>query len=173
MQIERFPDCGAASPSISVSEINSRQSLVAFFLRRPHLRADLSALLSDLEDCTRLVQKILLGRGFAADLSAISTSANIWNSIKQRFELEKKMEKQETGVLDKDEWASLDMLSSKLQSLEELARHIESALSRGGGADTFQGPDEEQTGEREIEPFLAISNAKSVTANFNWTVRPE
>ena len=75
------------SPSGSIAEVNARQSLVAFFHARPHLRNDLVGALRDLEDATRIVQKFLLGRGDASDLSAMSACISIWAAIRSRIAL--------------------------------------------------------------------------------------
>lgn len=165
----------SGSPSISIAEIESRQSLVAFFISRPHLRQDLSELLSELEDSTRIVQKLLLGRGDPTDLTAISTSVNVWNSIKRRVELEKKMESQERGSISVDEWTSLDILLAKLHDLGDLSSRIDAALSRSGTAsqplssESDEGPEEPPVDEA----FPAVSNLKGFLTGFNWTVRPE
>lgn len=165
----------SGSPSISIAEIESRQSLVAFFISRPHLRADLSELLSELEDSTRIVQKLLLGRGDPTDLTAISASVNVWNSIKRRVELEKRMESQERGSISVDEWTSLDILLAKLHDLGDLSRRIDAALNRSG---TASQPLSSESGEGQEEPpvdeaFPAVSNLKGFLTGFNWTVRPE
>ena len=136
------------------------------------MRADLTQLFNELEDCTRLVQKILLGRGDPSDLTAISISGNIWNSIKRRFELEKQMERQERGFVDEEEWAILETLTKKIYNLGGLASHIEAALSRSGSASRLVS-DEEQIEQEEAYAFPAISNAKSFVSNFTWTIRPE
>lgn len=168
-------DSLSGSPSISIVEIESRQSLVAFFISRPHLREDLSELLSELEDSTRIVQKLLLGRGDPTDLTAISVSVNVWNSIKRRVELEKRMESQERGSISVNEWTSLDILLAKLNDLGDLSRKIDAALSRSG---TASQPLSSESGVGQEEPpvdeaFPAVSNLKGFLTGFNWTVRPE
>lgn len=164
-------DKSLGSPSVSLAEIEHRQSLVAFFLARPPLREDLSELLAELEDSTRIVQKLLLGRGDPTDLTAISASVDVWNSIKRRIELEKKMEKQERGTVSADEWASLDILLSKLRNLGDLSDKIGIALSRSGSAARL--PDDGTEAPLQDEAFPAVSNLKGFITGFNWTVRPE
>ncbi|KAF8761774.1 MutS domain I [Rhizoctonia solani] len=66
--------CG---PSTSVQEIRARQALVALFYARPHLRRDIVALLRKMGDATRLVQKLILGRGDADDLLAIAETIGV------------------------------------------------------------------------------------------------
>ena len=86
--------CLLGSPSTSIKEINARQSLVGFLHARPHLRDDILQSLGDMEDASRIVQKFILGRGDATDLSAIHSTILIWASIKRRIELEKNMKLQ-------------------------------------------------------------------------------
>ncbi|KAG8820621.1 DNA mismatch repair ATPase msh1, partial [Serendipita sp. 399] len=62
------------APSTSIAEIKTRQSVVSFFYTRPHLRADLIALLRKIEDTARIVQKFLAGRGTPDDLRNIATA---------------------------------------------------------------------------------------------------
>ncbi|EKM60914.1 uncharacterized protein PHACADRAFT_82590 [Phanerochaete carnosa HHB-10118-sp] len=169
-----------SSPSVSLKEINSRQSLVAFFYARPHLRQDLSEMLCELEDSARVVQKLLLGRGDHTDLSAISVGVKVWASIKRRLELEKRMEAQEKGSLKDDEWVSLDTLVEKLHSLRVLSNRIEAALSRKGTASVastsqdFSEDQDDHDPEPEDEAFPAVPNFKpNYVTGFNWTVRPE
>ncbi|KIP12627.1 hypothetical protein PHLGIDRAFT_113698 [Phlebiopsis gigantea 11061_1 CR5-6] len=163
------------SPSVSLPEIQSRQSLVAFFLARPHLRNDLSNMLSELEDSTRVVQKLLLGRGDATDLKAVSTSVRVWNAIKARVELEKKMESRESGLIDEKDWVRLDALFTRICDLGELAGKIDAALSESGSPSRLDSSDfsEDQEETTENEAFPAISNFKGLITGFNSTVRPE
>jgi DNA mismatch repair ATPase MutS len=116
------------SPSTSVKEIEARQSLVSFFYSRPHLRDDLCKCLTNLEDVPRIVQKLLLRRGDAGDLASIHSAIGVWKSIKERLDLEKKMERQEQLNVQSDEWASIDALMSRMKDLQELSRRISFAL---------------------------------------------
>ncbi|GJE85972.1 MutS family DNA mismatch repair protein [Phanerochaete sordida] len=174
-----------SSPSVSLREVNSRQSLVAFFYARPHLRQDLTGMLSELEDSTRVVQKLLLGRGDHTDLSAINASVKAWASIKRRLELEKRMEVQEKGPLREGDWASLDALVEKLQGLQALSNRIELALSRSGSASPSRTSDDSSPDDPEIvdlesapepveEAFPAVPAFKpNFVTSFIWIVRPE
>ncbi|KAH9081821.1 muts domain V-domain-containing protein [Lactarius deliciosus] len=83
------------SPSASLSEINARQSLVAFFHARPHLRRDFRERLRGIDDVTRTVQKFLLGRGSTSDVAAISTAISTWSFIKGRILLERELQLRE------------------------------------------------------------------------------
>ena len=118
------------SPSTSIREINTRQSLVSFLYARPHLREDLSRFLADIEDTTRIVQKFLVGRGDPSDLVSIHTTISVWESIKQRIEMEKTMEQKERGDDFQNEWASIDALLSRMSDLRELSHKIRSALQQ-------------------------------------------
>lgn len=139
-------------------------------------------MLSGLEDSTRIVQKLLLGRGDHTDLTAISASVRVWTSMKRRLELEKKMEAQEKGPLNEDHWASLDILMEKLHDLQGLSQRIQAALSRSGTASQMPSTDapspEDQEADADAEPeeeaFPAVPNFKpNYVTSFNWVVRPE
>ncbi|EPQ60899.1 hypothetical protein GLOTRDRAFT_30591, partial [Gloeophyllum trabeum ATCC 11539] len=116
------------SPSTSLTEINARQSLVAFFDSKPSLREDLTMTLNGLEDTTRLVQKFLSGRGDAHDLSSISSTISTWTSITNRLDLEKQMEEAEHASISIEGWTSVDLLVSRLHNLQHLADRINGAL---------------------------------------------
>lgn len=118
----------SGSPSTSVTEINARQSLVAFFHARPFLRQDLIQSLRDAEDATRIVQKFLLGRGNYADLTAICTTIDIWSSIRERILMEKRMGGRGDEKVDDAEWASIGALMKRLSDLDGLARRIRLSL---------------------------------------------
>jgi DNA mismatch repair ATPase MutS len=81
-----------------------------------------------MEDASRIVQKFILGRGDAGDLSAIHSTISVWESIRKRVELEKKMEKKERGAIVESDWASLNALMSRMSDLRELANRISMAL---------------------------------------------
>ncbi|THU94857.1 hypothetical protein K435DRAFT_152215 [Dendrothele bispora CBS 962.96] len=131
------------SPSTSIPEINARQSLVAFFCARPHFRADLLALLKKSEDAGRVVQKFLLGRGDANDLLALTTSIRLWADTQRRVWHEREMEMQERTNFNPDEWASLDVLISRMVQLEEFSERIGKALNQ---TDVQRPPDSELDG---------------------------
>ncbi|KAI0778007.1 muts domain V-domain-containing protein [Trametes elegans] len=118
------------SPSTSVSEINARQSLVAFFHARPYLREDVVQILRDAEDATRIVQKFVAGRGSFGDLSAICTTLDIWASIKARILAERELEQQERGAADDADWASIMALMERLSDLNGLSGKIRVALAQ-------------------------------------------
>ncbi|EIN13528.1 hypothetical protein PUNSTDRAFT_48476 [Punctularia strigosozonata HHB-11173 SS5] len=168
------------SPSTSLHEINARQSLVAFFHSRPHLRADLVEALQRVEDTTRIVQKFLSGRGDFVDLVAVSATIGIWSSIKDRLELEKKMDAHEEVPGRSDDWTSLDILLSRFTELRDLASRIDRAL-RGREVEPMredEGADaEEQDGESMLQAGAddgAMLNDDIVHGvGVKWTIRPE
>ncbi|KIJ68225.1 hypothetical protein HYDPIDRAFT_179416 [Hydnomerulius pinastri MD-312] len=116
------------SPSTSVKEIEARQSLVAFFHDRPHLRDDVVRSLADAEDASRIVQKFLLGKGEPRDLLSINRTIQVWSTIQKRIDLERKMEKSERGVLQDKEWSSIEALMSRITSFHGLSVRIAAAL---------------------------------------------
>ncbi|KAI0651683.1 muts domain V-domain-containing protein [Trametes meyenii] len=159
------------SPSMSVVEINARQSLVAFFHTRPFLRQDLVQVLRDAEDATRIVQKFLLGRGGFCDLSAICATVDIWHSIKERILTERKMERQDATQVENPEWASAVALMDGLVDLSQLAGRIRMALAEREGVMTG--------GERASdEPLpetspVAQRDPRNPLGITDWTIKPE
>lgn len=142
---------------------------MAFFFARPHLSADLIQSLGAIEDASRIIQKFLLGRGDASDLSAISTTIELWTSVKTRVALERKMEEQERDSILADEWTSIDVLISRLDSLRDLSRRIEAAVSRSGTLSEMDLSDTPNTfgdgGTKQLETESPIMPS-------GWTIRP-
>ncbi|TCD67520.1 DNA mismatch repair ATPase msh1 [Steccherinum ochraceum] len=136
------------SPSTSIAEINARQSLVAFFKSRPHLRADLVGALEGTEDVTRIVQKFLLNRGDLGDLAALGRTLALWSSIRNRVQLEKEMEHHEHDSRAASDWGSIDALLSRLASLQTLADRISTSLvRRDDGLEENAGSSGEQSSQ--------------------------
>ncbi|KAK7694483.1 hypothetical protein QCA50_001669 [Cerrena zonata] len=158
------------SPSTSIMEINTRQSLVALFKSRPHLRADLIQYLNDIEDAARIIQRFLLGRGDASDLLAICNTINIWTSIRNRIFLERDIELRRASELE-PEWAGLDALITRLTDLSDLSRTIDRALVRREYGDTVISADD-NNGETAEDP--ASGNVPSIPGvQGGWTIKPE
>ncbi|KAI0778013.1 muts domain V-domain-containing protein [Trametes elegans] len=159
------------SPSTSVSEINARQSLVAFFHARPYLREDVVQILRDAEDATRIVQKFVAGRGSFGDLSAICTTLDIWASIKARILAERELEQQERGAADDADWASIMALMERLSDLNGLSGKIRVALA--------QREDAIPEGEEGLEELPSSAGPTPVRESRNplgiieWTIRPQ
>ncbi|KAI0639235.1 muts domain V-domain-containing protein [Trametes polyzona] len=156
------------SPSTSVTEINARQSLVAFFHARPFLRQDLVQILRDAEDATRIVQKFLLGRGSFYDLSAICATIDIWSSIKERILVEQKVE-QSDGPNGDSEWTSIQALIHRLADLGGLASRIRLALAQREA--TALGS--EENAEEPPHESLPPAQSKNPLGLTEWTIKPE
>ena len=130
--------------------------------------------LRDLEDATRIVQKFLLGRGDASDLSAMSACISIWAAIRSRIELEKVMEGKERDGLVAEEWGSLDALLSRMNDFSALQSRIGMALQGlRAEADDAEELDEMDT-DNAIPPNQdgAEGDLKWQVGN-NWTFSPE
>jgi DNA mismatch repair ATPase MutS len=112
------------SPSTSLTEINARQSLVAFFCDRPHLRADLLDLLRKAEDAGRLVQKFLLGRGDSSHLHLLGTTMKLWDNIQLRIQEERQLEAQNNPNFHSEQWRSLDALVNRMADVSILSQRI-------------------------------------------------
>lgn len=123
--------------------------------------------LFQLEDATRILQKFLLGRGDSADLIAISTTVEVWSSVQRRLELEKDMELCERGNSVQNEWASLEIVLSRLHSLNALVTRIKAAIVVEDSAHRASGDMGEQITSR------SSSNGRASVSSYNWNVRPE
>lgn len=118
----------AGSPSTSLSEINTRQSIVALFHALPHLRRDLRDRLRGIDDVARVLQKFLLGRGNTDDVVAISTAISVWSFVRTRLSLEQKLRTKEGDRNLEGEWAPIDALLSQMEDLPELERKIQASM---------------------------------------------
>ncbi|KAI9444954.1 muts domain V-domain-containing protein [Lactarius indigo] len=155
------------SPSASLSEITGRQSLVAFFHARPHLRRDFRERLRGIDDVTRTVQKFLLGRGSTSDIAAISAAISTWSFIKGRILLERELQLREHDSYLDPEWASVDALTSRMEDLAELARKIQTALDNA----TTQGSSE--TFEEDAILSQDQSSDEKWQQGYRWSINPE
>ena len=165
----------AGSPSTSLKEINARQSLVAFFYSRPHLRADLVLSLGVIEDASRIVQKFLLGKGDASDLSAFPDVVRLWAEIKERIRLEKKMEEEEKGSVIESEWTEVDALMSRFESLQDLAAKIRAAVAGTTTISAEQMAEALEAGE-DVDAEVPSENhdpQKLPLSSTQWKIRPE
>ncbi|KAF8741496.1 MutS domain I, partial [Rhizoctonia solani] len=115
--------CG---PSTSVQEIRARQALVALFYARPHLRRDIVALLRKMGDATRLVQKLILGRGDADDLLAIAETIGVHAHTTSRLQFETTIA--ERAPENEDQFHSLRLLLGRVSDLSQLAEKIGTAV---------------------------------------------
>lgn len=141
--------------------------MVAFFHARPHLRADIVQSLGQLEDATRILQRFLLGRGSTFDLVALCATIDVWNLIKNQLELEKRMELQERGKLEDEEWSSLDTVIARIDSLQGLASRIRGAVVQDGQAidvpDTVDGD----------TTLPARTNERWTPVVQRWSIQPQ
>jgi len=150
-------------------EINTRQSIVAFFHARPHLRRDLRDHLRGIDDVTRVVQKFLLERGNTDDVAAISTAISAWSIIKSRLSLERELDFNREDFDSEREWASIDALISRMEDLPELGRKIQASMD---------GPPTRLESSTEIAEEDAII-AHELSADdkwqqgYRWSINPE
>jgi len=160
------------SPSTRLDEINFRQSLVAFFVARPHVRDDVRRLLSGAEDATRVLQRFLLGRGLPSDLSSLNSSIIAWISIGRRLALECEQELKERSQLNVDEWSCVDTLLGRMKDLTELSVRITASLTRADlSAEPEPEPEEVEGVTPDPDSLAAEINLTSGAAK--WTIRPE
>ena len=160
------------SPSTRLDEIKFRQSLVAFFVARPHVRDDVRRLLSGAEDATRALQRFLLGRGLPSDLSSLNSSITAWISINRRFALEREQELRERGQLNVNEWSCVDTLLGRMKDLAELSVRITTSLTR---TDLSAEPEPEpEEGEGAApDPDSLATEVNLTPGAAKWTIRPE
>ncbi|EGO22055.1 hypothetical protein SERLADRAFT_362514 [Serpula lacrymans var. lacrymans S7.9] len=153
------------SPSTSIPEISARQSLVAFFLSRPHLRDDILQLLSDVDDASRIIQKFLLGRGDVTDLLSINATVVTWSLIQQR-----------KGVTMTDHWAGIDQLLSKMTDLKGLSHRISTALENvdrlGKGSSNDSDAIDDDDHAKLLQGPLNVSTNIKYDGTTRWSIRP-
>ncbi|KAK7058773.1 hypothetical protein VNI00_001397 [Paramarasmius palmivorus] len=148
------------SPSTSITEINARQSLVAFFCERPHFRSDLLVLLTKAEDAGRIVQKFVLGKGEPNDLLALASAIRTWSSVVEKVKLERDMEARERQNFSVSEWISMNGLMSRVVGLDDLAQRIGTAIVK------YDGPTEQAISEDDL---ATDSGADALSVNrFDW-----
>ncbi|KAH8100583.1 muts domain V-domain-containing protein [Cristinia sonorae] len=152
------------SPSTSITEINSRQSLVAFFKSRPHLRADLVQSLYEVQDVTRVIQKFLLGRGDLDDLVSVQRTIGRWDAVRRRVDLEWDAELQERDIVNDQDWKCLHSLLSRLSDLHALAERIATVVVRRSNvSDNNISSDSETEVAATVSPYGAGE----------WSIRPQ
>ncbi|KAG1715645.1 hypothetical protein ID866_1527 [Astraeus odoratus] len=165
----RFLANRLCSPSTSVKEIETRQSLVAFFYDRPYLRDDLAEMLKECEDTSRIVQRFLLQKGEPRDLLSIRRTVEVWVSIQMRLDLERSMEKSEQETLVADEWDNIDALMSSIADLQGLSRRIALALQDTDSAE----PSVDAPGGDDISQEERTMQVVTCSGPYKWAVRPE
>ncbi|KAF5355702.1 hypothetical protein D9756_003944 [Leucocoprinus leucothites] len=158
------------SPSTSLAEITARQSLVEFFVQRPHLAADMTQLLCQISDTSRLTQKFLVGRGDPSDLATISRTIRTWSKISAILTAEKALEEQERENYNEREWASLDALVSRMHTLQGLSETIDRAL--GTDAEDMVGSSADTEPEQEDSIESAQLENWKISSN-RWRIKPE
>ncbi|KAI9511745.1 muts domain V-domain-containing protein [Russula earlei] len=156
------------SPSASLSEINARLSIVAFFHARPHLQRDLRDCLRGIEDVTRVVQKFLLGRGNAEDVAAISAAISIWSSVRSRLSFEQTLNSKKRDGNSEREWASIDALISRMEDVSELERKFQASMDcasirLGSSPETAEGG----------TTFQELSSGDKWQQWNRWSIKPE
>jgi len=162
----------SGSPSTRLDEINFRQSLVGFFVARPHVRDDVRQLLSGAEDATRILQRFLLGRGLPSDFSPLNSSIITWISINRRLTLERKQELRERGQLDIDEWSCIDTLLGRMKDLSELSVRITASLTRTDLSVDLE-PEPEEGEEATPDPDSPVAEINLTSGAAKWVIRPE
>lgn len=158
------------SPSASLSEINARQSIVAFFHTRPHLRRDLRDHFRGIDDVTRVVQRFLLGRANTDDVATISTAISVWSIVKNRLMLERELHFKEEGCDSEREWASINALISRMQDLPELERKIQASID---GPSTRLGSSIETVDEDAITAHGLSADDDKWQQGYRWSINPE
>jgi DNA mismatch repair ATPase MutS len=154
-----FPGC----PSTFLEEIENWQSTVAFFFKRPNLRADIIEKLKGMGDIGRIVQRFTLKRGDISDLLSVKKTIDLWGDILRALQLESDMEKRRKG--SKEEWKHIDILRKRILNLESLSTLIEDALLDVNDA-TATMEEEEKVLAQDTE-----TTALSETA-FKWAINP-
>lgn len=169
----------SGSPSTSLDEITARQNLVALFQARPSLRTDLMDHLKSIEDASRIMQKLALGKGDFDDLVSIQQTVEIWDSIKKRVFLEKYIEQRELkNYFKADNWKSLDLLMARLTNLHDVASRIalaiETKIPQRKTAELDPADDVEPDGQGLPSTIELPSKLYSMPgAETKWNIKPE
>jgi DNA mismatch repair ATPase MutS len=150
-----------------LSEINTRQSIVALFHALPHFRRDLRDRLRGVDDVARVVQKFLLGRGNTDDVLTIGTAISVWSFVKSRLSLERKLHSKEGDHDSEREWACIHALISQIEDLPGLERKIQASMDP-----TRLGSSLESTEEDTISP-QELSAEDKWQLGHRWTINPE
>lgn len=130
-----------------------------------------------MEDASRIVQKFLLRRGDVSDLSDLHAAIAAWTSVQRRLRMERKMELQERGAIQEDQWASVTALMSRLYNMQELAKRICLAIELTPAAkkalDAPELPEEDAGGDLDLDTSLPPST-KSDKHSFSmdWAIKP-
>lgn len=156
------------SPFTQLDEIDFRQSLVAFFVTRPHTRGDIRQLLSGAEDATRTLQRFLFGRGIPSDFSSLNSSIITWASINKRLMLERELELKERGRLIADEWSSIDTLLGRMKNLADISVRIAASLTR---TDLPADLEPEEGGEETTDPDPPTGEISLTSGAARWIIR--
>lgn len=125
-------------------------------------------MLKECDDATRIVQKFLLSKGEPRDLLSINRTIDVWISIQNRLELERKMETSERGNLIDSEWEGIGALMSGIADLRRLSYRIGLALH------DIEIPDPASEAPSE-DDLPQEKDTQTVTYNgiYKWTVRPK
>ena len=161
----------AGSPSTSLSEINTRQSIVALFHSLPHLRRDLRDRLRGIDDVARVVQKFLLGRGNTDDIVAIRNSISVWSFVKSRLSLERKLYSKEGDCDSKREWGGVDALISRIEDLPELEGKIQASMD--ADPTRLENSLEPERAEEDTISPQELSIEDKWQQGYRWSINPE
>lgn len=117
-----------ASPSKSVSEINSRLSLVSSLKGNRRLRDMLVELLKQLDDEARLLQKMSIGRPTPEDLLVMARAVRTQGQIKALLEKTVSESMHGTEVSQTIDYAVLENLAADMRNFDHLAEKIEASV---------------------------------------------
>lgn len=116
------------SPSKIISEIQGRLSLVSFFKQNEAIQYNVVLLLKQLDDESRLLQKMSIGRPTAEDLLAIAKAIRVQGQIKSLIEKEVPLLRGIYGGTDLEDIASVERLLGDLTNFDHLAAKIEASV---------------------------------------------
>lgn len=150
-----------------MSEINTRQSIVALFHALPHLRRDLRDRLRGVDDVARVVQKFLLGRGNTDDVLTIGTAISVWSFVKSRLSLDRKLYSKEGDYDSEREWAGVDALISRIEDLPGLERKIQASMDPTRLGNSPERIEEDTTSPQDL------STEDNWQLGYRWTINPE
>lgn len=139
-----------SAPSTDLETIESRQSLVEYFIQHPDLRDEIVLLLRRSHDSQRLVQKFALGRGDPDDLIALANTIRATQDIVSLLETSKERNQATSGLESPytpdvgGTTCFASVLSRiKLEEPSKLADRIKMAIDEEGLVQQHQAEDSE------------------------------
>ena len=127
-----------------------------------------------IEDASRIVQRLLLGRGGTDDLAAIRDTMVLWSRVKSRIELERRLDTHDPSR--EADWAGLNIMLGKLKDMSALIQHIDMAIYEkekdGRAAAGSEDSDEDSDRSSESDEESNLGTTTIMTGSFKHNIKP-